>query len=202
MEKNVARNSWVDNLRSFITVLVVAHHSALAYTTFAWFNKKLYIASTHPVVDEARWKGLDIFVFFNDIFFMSLMFLISGIFMMHSLQQKQVKIFIRDRFFRLFVPFMIGVTLLMLLAYYPAFHLAYGSTNVKDYIIDFFTVEAWPVGPPWFIWVLFLFNVIFALCYPFLKNAMNKAGVLLASQRHSPLKLLLIWYVFTWVVYA
>jgi glucan biosynthesis protein C len=202
MEKNVARNSWVDNLRSFITVLVVAHHSALAYTTFAWFNKKLYIASTHPVVDEARWKGLDIFVFFNDIFFMSLMFLISGIFMMHSLQQKQVKIFIRDRFFRLFVPFMIGVTLLMLLAYYPAFHLAYGSTNVKDYIIDFFTVEAWPVGPPWFIWVLFLFNVIFALCYPFLKNAMNKAGVLLASQRHSPLKLLLIWYVFTWVIYV
>jgi len=111
----------VDNLRSFITVLVVAHHSSLAYATFGFFNKEAYITSTHPIVDQARWKGLDIFIDFNDIFFMSLMFLISGIFVMQSIQHKLVKAFVRDRFFRLFIPFMLGVTILMLLAYYPAF---------------------------------------------------------------------------------
>ncbi|MGO4289828.1 acyltransferase family protein [Chitinophaga sp. RAB17] len=202
MEKNVTRNSWVDNLRSFITILVVAHHAALAYATFSWFNKTVYIASTHPVVDAVRSRELDVLVIFNDGFFMSLMFLISGIFVMPSLQNKQVGIFIRDRFFRLFIPFVIGVTLLMLLAYYPAFYLAYGKTNLKAYVIDFFTVEAWPVGPPWFIWVLFLFNLIFALCYPFVKNGISMSGAWLALQKQRPLKLLLLWYVFTWIVYV
>jgi hypothetical protein len=77
MSKIANRTNWLDYLRSFITILVVAHHSSLAYTTFAHFNKKVYILSTHPIVDTIRWKGLDIFEDFNDIFFMSL---ISGIF--------------------------------------------------------------------------------------------------------------------------
>jgi glucans biosynthesis protein C len=41
MEKN--RNLWIDYLRSALTVLVVAHHSSLAYTTFAHFDTKTYI---------------------------------------------------------------------------------------------------------------------------------------------------------------
>jgi len=198
---NTIRNSWVDNLRSFITVLVVAHHSSLAYTTFANFNKEAYIASTHPIVDSARWRGLDIFEDFNDIFFMSLMFLISGIFVMSSLQHKSVKIFLRDRFYRLFIPFMIGVTLLMLLAYYPSFYLAHGRHDLKAYVIDFFTVEAWPVGPPWFIWVLFVFNVIFAGCYPFVKNGIHRAGEFLSMQKQHPWRIGLGWYLFSWILY-
>lgn len=186
----MTRNWWIDHLRAFITVLVVAHHSTLSYTTFAWFNKDAYITSTHPVVDTARWKGLDIFVNFNDIFFMSLMFLISGIFVVSSLQRRSVSTFIRDRFYRLFIPFIIGVTILMLLAYYPAYYLAHGQHDIKGYIVDYFTVEAWPVGPPWFIWVLFLFNVVFALCYPIIKNGL-----------HVP-KLFLSWYIVTWLLYV
>lgn len=186
----MARNWWIDNLRSFITVLVVAHHSTLSYTTFAWFNKAAYITSTHPIVDTARWNGLDLFVNFNDIFFMSLMFLISGIFVVSSLQHRSVITFIRDRFYRLFIPFIIGVTLLMLIAYYPAYYLANGKHGIKAYIIDFFTVQAWPVGPPWFIWVLFLFNLVFAVAYPFIKRAL-----------HVP-KLFLTWYIVSWLVYV
>jgi glucan biosynthesis protein C len=202
MSKDIIRNSWVDNLRSFITLLVVAHHSSLAYTTFAYFNKKAYASSTHPIVDTARWKGLDIFEDFNDIFFMSLMFLISGIFVMHSLQHKGTRVFIRDRFYRLFIPFMIGVTILMPLAYYSAFYLAYGKNDLMHFIIDLFTVESWPPGPPWFIWVLFLFNLIFALCYPFVKNSINKLGGLMALQKQYPLRLCLTWYIFTWMLYV
>jgi glucan biosynthesis protein C len=196
------RNYWLDNLRSFITVLVVAHHASLAYTTFAYFNKDAYILSTHPIVDTVRWKGLDIFEDFNDIFFMSLMFLISGIFVMQSLQKKGAGKFITGRFSRLFIPFAIGVTLLMLLAYYPAWYLAHGNSNLKAYVIDFFIVEAWPVGPPWFIWVLFAFNVIIALCYPFAKKGINKLAGLLALQNQYPARLFFIWYIITWMVYV
>ena len=82
------RALWIDSLRSSITVLVVAHHSSLAYTTFASFNKRAYILSTHPIVDKERWIGLDIFENFNDVFFMSLMFFISGMFVLPALPEK------------------------------------------------------------------------------------------------------------------
>ncbi|MCW3465300.1 acyltransferase family protein [Chitinophaga nivalis] len=202
MVKMVTRDNWMDNLRSFITLLVVAHHSSLAYTTFASFNKQAYIASTHPIVDAQRWRGMDLFEDFNDIFFMSLMFLISGIFVVRSLEQKGTAKFIRDRFFRLFIPFMVGVTLLMLLAYYPAFYLAYGVHDVKAYIIDYFTVEAWPVGPPWFIWVLFVFNLLLAVVYPLIKKGLHRCSGFLVAQGASPFRLLLGVYLFSWILYV
>lgn len=203
MEKTTthSRSSWVDYLRGFITVLVVAHHASLAYTTFASFNKEAYISSTHPVVDSMRWIGMDYFEDFNDIFFMSLMFLISGIFVMGSLQKKGKRLFISDRFYRLLVPFFIGVTLLMLLAHYPAYYLAHDSFNLKNYVVDFFTVEAWPVGPPWFIWVLFLFNIIFALLYPSLRHSIGRLGERLANCANRPLRVLFMWYLLTWMTY-
>jgi fucose 4-O-acetylase-like acetyltransferase len=193
---------WIDYLRSSIIILVVAHHSALAYTTFAKFNKEAYIMSTNPVVDVQRWIGLDIFVFFNDIFMMSLMFLISGVFVSASLQKKGSISFLNDRFRRLFIPFIFGVTILMLLAYYPSYYLAHGQNNIKDYIIDFFTVEHWPVGPPWFIWVLFSFNLVFALVFPFIKGILNKLSESLLILKTKPFKLLFIWFLITWIIYV
>ncbi|MGD0590839.1 MAG: acyltransferase [Bacteroidota bacterium] len=197
-----SRVLWIDYLRSFIILLVVAHHSALAYTTFANFNKEAYILSTHPIVDIQRWIGLDIFVFFNDIYFMSLMFLISGVFVLASLQKKGSVSFLRDRFTRLFIPFMFGVTVLMLLAYYPSYYLAHGQNNIKDYIIDFFTTESWPVGPLWFIWVLFLFNLVLVLVLPFMKGLLNKLSESLLTFKDKPLKLFIIWFLLTWMLYV
>jgi hypothetical protein len=196
------RTLWIDYLRSFITVLVVAHHSSLAYTTFASFNKDAYILSTHPIVDTQRWVGLDIFENFNDVFFMSLMFFISGLFVLPSLSKKGTAAFIRDRFYRLFLPFMIGVTLLMMLAYYPAYYVAKGKHDISGYIIDYFTTEGWPVGPPWFIWVLFLFNLVLALLYPALKGTFEKTSRLLAAKKSHALLLIGGFVVLTWILYV
>lgn len=197
-----SRAPWIDYLRGFLTLLVVAHHAALAYTTFASFNKNAYINSTHPVVDVMRWKGMDYFEDFNDIFFMSLMFLISGIFVIGSLQKKGPILFIKERCSRLLIPFLVGVTLLMLIAHYPAYYLAYGNWNFKSYVVDFFTVEAWPVGPPWFLWVLLLFNLIFSALFPAIKSVLNKAAKSIADARNQPIKILFIWYVITWLTYT
>lgn len=225
MTKIANRENWLDYLRSFITILVVAHHSSLAYTTFAHFNKNAYILSTHPIVDTHRWKGLDIFEDFNDIFFMSLLFLISGIFIIQSLENKGVQRFIRDRWRRLFIPFIIGVTVLMLLAYYPAYLMAHGRdglrgesgqpgmggltgsmeqpvmSGLRAYVVDFFTVEAWPVGPPWFIWVLFLFNLVLAGCYPLIRQGVHKLGLFLSLQKQYPVRIGVAWLILTWLAY-
>ncbi|RFM29088.1 acyltransferase family protein [Deminuibacter soli] len=200
MHTNNDRDNWLDYLRAFITLLVVAHHSSLAYTTFASFNKAAYITSTHPVVDTLRSSSLDIFEDFNDVFFMSLMFLIGGIFLWNSIAKKGRQQFLRDRFRRLFVPFVIGVTLLMLLAYYPAWLLAHGHTSPKAYIVDFFTVEAWPVGPPWFLWVLFLFNGLLACTYPYMQKGLHQCGIWLARQTAHTV--FICWYILGWILYV
>src|ERR1700733_8599969 len=121
LRQGSGRVLWVDYLRSFITVLVVAHHSTLAYTTFSRINEQAYILSTHPIIDTKRWIGLDIFENFNDVFFIALMFLIGGFFVVKGLKRKGAALFIRDRYYRLFLPFVITVSSLMLLAYYPAY---------------------------------------------------------------------------------
>nr|WP_068887091.1 acyltransferase [Pedobacter panaciterrae] len=198
--KTSNRTLWIDYLRGFITLLVVAHHSSLAYTTFASFDKAAYKNSTHPIVDVHRWIGLDIFEDFNDIFFMSLMFLISGLFVTKGLD-KGIKLYLKERYYRLFIPFLIGVCFLMLIAYYPAFLLAYGKGDLRSYLIDFFTVESWPVGPPWFIWVLFVFNIIVALLYPYLKDKITWLAVKFSTLKDSPLKVLFVFYALTWILY-
>ncbi|WP_158538606.1 acyltransferase family protein [Chitinophaga skermanii] len=193
---------WVDHLRSFITILVIAHHASLAYTTFAHFEPAAYISSTAPIVDAQRSKVLDIFEDFNDVFFMSLMFLISGIFVTPSLLKKSQRKFLHDRWKRLMIPFIVGVTLLMPIAYIPSYIVAYGKFDPIHFIKDYVTVEGWPVGPPWFIWVLFAFNLVFACIFPFIRTTWEKLGNRIVALQGNTLLFLLVWFVFTWLLYV
>jgi hypothetical protein len=202
MGNNSNRNIWIDYLKSTITVLVVAHHSSLAYTTFAKFDKVAYINSTHAIVDIKRWIGLDIFENFNDIFFMSLMFLIGGLFLSKSINKKGTLNFIKDRIYRLFLPFLFGGTLLMLIAYFPSYYVAHGSTDIIAYIKDFFTTERWPVGPPWFIWVLFVFNLLFAFSSTIFQKINEKSVNLFSRFQNKPFLFFALIFVITWLLYV
>lgn len=193
---------WINYLRSIITVLVIVHHAALSYTTFANFHQEAYILSTHAVVDNSRWIGLDVLVNFNDIYFMSLMFLIGGLFLPKSIRGKGIAVFLKDRFFRLFIPFILGGTCLMLIAYYPSYLLATGKTTVTDYVLDFFTTQSWPVGPPWFIWVLFAFNVLFAVLYLLGHLWMSNMGKFLTGLGQKPILFFVFLFLFTWLMYV
>jgi glucans biosynthesis protein C len=176
MEKN--RNFWIDYLRSALTVLVVAHHSSLAYTTFGYFDPKTYIKSTNPIVDYTRWIGMDIFENFNDIFFMPLMFFISGLFVYRGIIKKGGKTFLADRFKRLGIPFIVGVTIIIPIAYLPSFYLSSNSFNISLFIKDYIFNQQFPVGPPWFIWVLLFFNAVAIIIplklYVYLSNSITK----------------------------
>jgi glucan biosynthesis protein C len=197
MKDRQGRAYWLDYLRGFITVLVVAHHSSLAYTTFAHFDPQAYMASTHPIVDTARSVGLDIFEDFNDIFFMSLMFLISGIFVVPSLERKGRKQFIRDRTKRLFIPFLITVTLIMPFGYLASWRLAHGNYDLRAFFIDFIRVEHWPPGPAWFIGILFIFNGIICLFYPRWRPLLQRWNGDLTRLSNRPAGLFLRGYLLT-----
>src|SRR6516162_1812444 len=106
-----------DYLKATVILMVVAHHSCLAYTTFAHFDPAHYLTgSTAPVVDTSRWGFFDYAENFNGVFFMSLMFFVSGLFVCPSLRRSGALTFLRGRLIRLGVPFVVGVPLLMPLA--------------------------------------------------------------------------------------
>src|SRR5580765_3193641 len=89
--KTVKRLVALDRARTFITLLVLLHHSVLNYTHFG-------------SGDRMRWLGFDLVVLFNDSFFMAFMFLISGLFVHDSLTRHGTGGFLRRRAWRLGIP--------------------------------------------------------------------------------------------------
>src|SRR5262245_45204873 len=77
----------VDYLKATVILLVVAHHNCLACTTFPHFDPAHYLTgSIAPAVATSRWGFFDYAENFNDVFFMSLMFFISRLFVCRSLR--------------------------------------------------------------------------------------------------------------------
>jgi len=176
-----ARNVSLDALRAFVTLLVVAHHAALAYITLVPRGATAFTAAqgywqAFPVVDTRKWIGFDLFVGWNDIFFMSLMFFVSGIFVWPSLTRKGSVAFLKDRVLRLGLPFAVAVVLLAPLAYYPTYLLTGAAPGFHAYAKAWMALGNWPSGPAWFVWVLLAFDCLAALLFAIVRRPMEFVG--------------------------
>jgi hypothetical protein len=159
------RDLSMDYLRATLTLMVLEHHSSLAYTTFARFSVDPVthaIQMTAPVVDVTRWAFFDYAENFNDVFFMTLMFFVSGVFVYPALKRHGTLEFIRDRFLRLGLPFAVVVTLWMPVAYYAMWQRTGFDKGYWDYYKQL-AARGFAVGPPWFVWLLLFFDVLLAL---------------------------------------
>jgi surface polysaccharide O-acyltransferase-like enzyme len=168
----------LDRARTFIIMLVLLHHSVLNYTYFG-----------HG--DAQRWLGFDLVVLFNDSFFMAFMFFISGLFVRDSLIRKGPAIFLRDRAWRLGVPYLVSVVVLMPIAYYPTF-LRYHLPGTTDFSFTHYwwrtvTVGPWPSGPAWFLWVLLAFDAIAAAFWSVAPHLIAAFGQLIFAARNRPM---------------
>src|SRR5260370_15781175 len=168
----------LDRMRTLVIVLVLLHHSVINYTYFG-----------HG--DPMRWLGFDLVVQFNDSFFMAFMFLISGLFVRDSLARKGWAIFLRDRAWRLGVPFLISVLVLMPIAYYPTF-MRYHLPGTTDFSFLHFwwhtlTIGPWPSGPAWFLWVLLALDVMSAAVWSMAPRVIPALGQLIIAARHRPM---------------
>lgn len=163
-------NVSIGYLRAFITVLVVAHHAALAYHPYAPPSPANLVAQPRwwqafPVTDTSHWSGFAALVGFNDIFFMSLMFFLSGLFVWNSLQRKGAGAFLRDRGIRLGVPFVVAAAVIAPLAYYPTYLTTPSHAGVAGFWQEWRALGNWPAGPAWFIWVLLAFGCVAAALF-------------------------------------
>ena len=181
-----------DRARTFIILLVLLHHSVVNYTYFG-------------SGDRMRWLGFDLVVLFNDSFFMAFMFFISGLFVWDSLTRKGPAIFLRDRAWRIGVPFLLSIFVLMPIAYYPSF-LRYHLPGTTDFNFLHFwwrtlTVGPWPSGPAWFLWVLLALDVIAAVVWSAAPRLIQATGQLIFSARNRPMAAFAVFLMFSIAVY-
>jgi peptidoglycan/LPS O-acetylase OafA/YrhL len=159
------RDASFDYLRAFVVLLVLLHHSVLAYAALWPAQPKAFRILPAPLVDPQRWAGFDVLVGFNDTFFMALMFLLSGLFVWPNLKQKGAARFLRDRILRLGLPFAVAAGILMPLAYYPSYAVTGADPGFAAYARAWLSLGFWPSGPGWFIWLLLAFDAVAAGLY-------------------------------------
>jgi Acyltransferase family len=190
-------NLAVGYLRAFITLLVLAHHSVLAYHPFAPERFTTLAAQPRwweafPVVDPHKWMGWSFFTGFNDVFFMSLMFLLSGMFVQHSIERKGVGVFLRDRLLRLGLPFVVAAAVIAPLAYYPTYLLMPAPAGIAGYWQQWRALGSWPAGPAWFIWVLLAFDIVAVALFAFAPKVMARLGRVVSGSSNRPIVLFLL----------
>ena len=190
-------NLAVGYLRAFITLLVLAHHAALAYHPFAPERFTTLAAQPRwweafPVVDPHKWMGWSFFTGFNDVFFMSLMFLLSGLFVQHSIERKGVGVFLRDRLLRLGLPFVVAAAVIAPLAYYPTYLLMPAPAGIAGYWQQWRALGSWPAGPAWFIWLLLAFDIVAAALFAFAPKVMARLGRVVSGSSNRPIVLFLL----------
>jgi glucans biosynthesis protein C len=170
----------LDNLRGIVILIVLAFHSALAYLSFAPavsdFSSPPYTWRAFPIVDDHRFFGFDLFCAWQDVYLMSLMFFLSGLFVWPSLSRKGNFGFMRDRLLRLGVPFLFGILVVMPLATYPSYSVTSLAPSVPDYFDKLFALPFWPVGPLWFLWQLVALSALAAAIERIAPNAIPALG--------------------------
>lgn len=105
---------FVDNLRVFLVMLVIAHHAGQPYgpTGGMWL-----------IFNLERANILGAFFATNAAFFMGLFFLISGYFLPSAYERKGAKVFLKERFWQLGIP----VLFFILLVFPPISYFAQAS---------------------------------------------------------------------------
>jgi surface polysaccharide O-acyltransferase-like enzyme len=182
----------LDRARTFGTLLVVIYHSVIDYTFFG--NG-----------DRMRWLGFDLVALFSDSFFMAFMFLISGLFVHDSLARRGAAGYVRHRAWRLGVPLLISIFVLIPIAYYASF-LRYHPPGTTDFnFLDFWwrmlTIGPWPSGQSWFLWVLLVFDLVAAGVWSTAPQILNRLGQWIAALRARPVAAFVAFSVLSVVSY-
>jgi hypothetical protein len=202
-----SRNLALGYLRTFAVILVLAHHSALAYLPGLPPARSSLLArprwwTAFPILDSQRWIGFEIFAGFNDAFFMSLLFFLSGLFVWSSLERKGTRIFMRDRMIRLAIPFLFAALVVAPLAYYPAYASRSSDPSAAGFMRQWFALGEWPAGPAWFIWVLLMFDCVAAAVFVMAPEFGARLGKLSSGANRHPARFFLLLVVTSLVAYV
>jgi len=155
------RAYYLDRIRIFLTILVIFHHTAIAFgASGGW-----YYISPESASGSAQML-LSFFMTIDQAYFMSFFFLISALLMPASYEKKGFGQFVKDRLVRLGIPLIVYIVLI--------------HPTVVWFVLDHTGQEiSWPrlachlishepgSGPMWFVLTLLIFELLYALYMKF-----------------------------------
>ncbi len=155
--KAAARLLFVDNMRVFLTILVLLHHTMIIYAGTGSF---LYTEGRQDTITSVLG---DWFCTVNQAYFMSLFLLISAYFVPGSYDRKGASHFLKDRLIRLGIPLIIYSWIISPLTWVVITSVTQGQTRpwwtylpgVGDAVIG--------AGPLWFVEVLLILSLVYTL---------------------------------------
>ncbi len=153
---------FLDNLRTFLILLVVLLHAGIVYETI--------LEDTWIVSDPSKNSSIGLIRMYLDLFVMFIIFFISGYFIPKSLKNKTAWEFIKSKFKRIMIPWIMAVFTLIpaykfIFLYsrglpqeewYSYFHI-FERAGGNPYLFSDNPVQNWL----WFLPVLFLFQVVY-----------------------------------------
>lgn len=171
---NSKRILYLDNLKNFLILLVIIHHSAHAYI-FKFSN----IPSPDWIIKDyaSTEMWLNNILIVNMTFVMSVFFFISGYFIPKSKQNKTKKQFILEKAKRLLIPLLV-ITILFVPIYLYLKYLVIdgGNLNFFEYYINIYIGHGKiSYAHGWFLMNLFIYCIIYLL---FEKLIINKKIVM------------------------
>jgi len=157
--KTAARILFVDNIRIFLTVLVVVHHLMVIYSGSGGWP---YHEGRQDLITSALGKW---FTSVNASYFMGLFLLVSAYFVPGSYDRKGAARFLKDRLIRLGIPLAVYCWVLRPLFIYAGVTM-FGDLSLtfpQWYFSQYFREYGLVSGPLWFIEALLIFSALYAL---------------------------------------
>jgi peptidoglycan/LPS O-acetylase OafA/YrhL len=167
------RFRYLDNLRSFVIILVICMHSAITYSGMGEWYYKEGLQENLGIIEMAIF-GL--FQSFTQAWFMGVLFFVSAFFASRSLHKRGAIVFIKERLFRLGIPllfymFIITPVISFIILKKETIIWSYLPHNYIVYLSSFTWLGA--TGPLWFAEVLLLFCIIYAIIRHFFSPSKN-----------------------------
>jgi len=192
---------FLDNMRYLMVVFVVLLHAAMSYGTFG----------RHWVVGDAaaNIKLFDMTLMIIDVFAMPVLFFIAGYFALPNIQKKGSGVFLKDKFMRLGIPWLICIIFIVPIITYIHHYNHLGGKPLLTYgqfwiywmktVSDFPTGFWSPMYPNivnfnqtvyWFISLLLFFFIIFTIIYILKKRFFPSSSI--QEKTHSGKTMLMI----------
>ncbi|MDR3321859.1 MAG: acyltransferase family protein [Synergistaceae bacterium] len=144
-----------DSLRFFMVFLVIALHSAMTYMEFvpAWWY----------VIDAEKSLPLAYAVVFLDSFPMTALFFLAGYFAPPSFDRRGARAFIKDKFTRIGIPWLLGLALVApFFAHASLVAVGLPSPGIAEFIQTYFFGAFYQQAHYWFLGALFVFLAVYA----------------------------------------
>ena len=183
------RKNFIDNIRWLCVLLLFPYHMLMVYNTFgeSFYIKGADIPAASGII-SALWP-----------WFMPLLFLLAGVSSAYALEKRTAKEYLKERVFKLLIPLLFGVLLLVPSQTYFAevFHNGYTGNYFEQYIL-FFTKPTdlsgyhggFTPAHLWFILYLFVISVISLPIMSYYKKSAKKLPV-----NKIPLPVLLLLFI-------